>query len=124
MTTAASARHPGWASAAGRGAVLAAAAVGLALVHLPGRPTTLCALRALTGVPCPLCGGTTAFVDLGHGRVGAALAASPIAVLGGVAVVLAPLRAWRPLTPQARRVLVLVVGVASELWQLHRFGLL
>jgi hypothetical protein len=107
-----------------RGAVLLVAALLLAVVHIPGRPSTVCTLRALTGVPCPLCGGTTAASAIGHGEVGAALRASPLAVLGAVGYVLGPLgRLPRP----SRRVLWAGIGAAailSELWQLARFGLI
>lgn len=61
-------------------AAVAGAAVLLAVVHLSWRPRTLCLLRAVTGVPCPFCGGTTAMVNLGHGDLRGALTASPLAV--------------------------------------------
>lgn len=112
---------------AGRAVGLALVAVGLAALHLPWRPPTLCLLRATTGIPCPLCGSTTAAVSVGRGEALAAFAASPLATLGAVALVLQP--ALRPRLPQlsSRRVLwglIAVVAVASELWQLHRFALL
>ena len=109
-----------------RVALLAAAAVLLAHVRLSGRPSTLCLLRATTGVPCPLCGGTTAAVHVGRGDLASALRASPLAVLG--APVLAALPVLRPrLDRLPRRVrLGLLTGslVAAELWQLARFSLL
>lgn len=107
-----------------RGAVLLAAAVALSLVHLPWRPRTVCVLRALTGVPCPLCGGTTAAVEVGRGDLLAGLRASPAAVLGAAGLVVAPLLRLPPLT--TRQLWVLIVGgaAAAELYQLTRFGLL
>ncbi|HVB27761.1 MAG TPA: DUF2752 domain-containing protein [Mycobacteriales bacterium] len=110
-----------------RVAVIAVAALALARLHLAWRPSTLCPLRALTGVPCPLCGGTTAAVRLGHADLPGALRASPLAVLGAVVVSTRSLgtpRLWGRLGPNARRLLLLCVFVASELWQLHRFALL
>ena len=44
-----------------------------------------CPFRAITGVPCPTCGSTHAAVALMHGRLGAALAANPLATLAGIA---------------------------------------
>jgi hypothetical protein len=40
-----------------------------------------CPLRALTGIPCPTCGMTHAFVHLAHGQVAAAFLASPAGAL-------------------------------------------
>ncbi len=44
-----------------------------------------CPFRAITGIPCPTCGTTHAALALMHGRLGAALAANPLATLAGVA---------------------------------------
>ena len=113
--------------------VLAVVAVGLSLLVLPWRPPTLCLLRGATGVPCPFCGVTTALVQLGRGDLRAALAASPLAVLGAPLWVvwprLAPAvrrvgerRLGRALTRRAAWVAGALVLAASELWQLHRFA--
>ncbi|MBV9098906.1 MAG: DUF2752 domain-containing protein [Frankiaceae bacterium] len=109
-----------------QGAALAAFIVVLAAVHVR-RPATFCVLRATTGVPCPFCGGTTAAVDLGHGRFAAAMAASPLALVllasaPALGVVRAPEWWWR----HRRRCLaiVLVVLAIAEVWQLKRFGLI
>ncbi len=107
-------------------ALLAGAWLGMA------PPVVLCPLLRFTGVPCPLCGGTTAFAALGAGSAGRALAANPVVVCGAVALACAPLPRARALGRRVARQLGgralgwLVVGVliASELWQLHRFGLL
>jgi hypothetical protein len=98
------------------------ACLALASVQLTGRPATLCLLRAVTGVPCPLCGSTTAAVELGAGRPLAALAASPLAVLGGAALALAPLApsALRDRVAARRTPLVLTALGLGELWQLAR----
>ena len=96
---------------------------GTPTLHLAHRPPTLCLLRTVTGIPCPLCGGTTAAVRLGQGRPGAALLASPLAVLGAATFALWP---WAPRAVVAaaqrhRMPLILGLLTASELWQLHRF---
>lgn len=112
----------------GRVAVLGGLAVLLAALVLPWRPATLCLLRAVTGVPCPFCGGTTAMVELGGGDVPAALRASPLVVLGAPLWVLWPrlqpvVAAWSR-SPGRRRA-GLATGAAalaaSEAWQLHRY---
>jgi hypothetical protein len=107
-----------------RGAVLLAAAVALALLHLPWRPRTVCLLRAVTGIPCPLCGGTTAAVQVGRGDLLLALQASPLAVLGAAAFVTAPVARLPQLSSRSVWLLILTVAAAVELYQLGRFGLL
>ena len=110
-----------------RAAALVVAAAVLAAATLPWRPSTVCLLRAVTGVPCPFCGGTTAVADLGRGHPLAALAASPLATLG------APLWAvWPALERHAARwraragrhastAVVLGLLALAEAWQLHRY---
>ncbi len=44
-----------------------------------------CPFRSLTGVPCPTCGTTHAAIAMLHGRIGAALAANPLAAAAGLA---------------------------------------
>ncbi len=107
-----------------RGLALLAAAVGLALLHLPGRPRTLCTLRTLCGVPCPMCGGTTAAVHVGRGDLVGGLRASPLAVLGAAGFVLSPLVRRPALSHRDLWLVILTVAAASELYQLGRFGLL
>jgi hypothetical protein len=106
------------------GLVLLAIAVGLALLHLPGRPRTFCVLRSVTGIPCPLCGGTTAAVRVGRGDLLGGLRASPLAVLGAVAFVVAPLLRLPQLSTRDLWLLIVAVATAAELYQLARFGLL
>jgi Protein of unknown function (DUF2752) len=115
-----------WRGVAGRYLALAATAVAVGALHLRHRPGTLCLFRELTGLPCPFCGGTTAAAALGHGHLGAALAASPLAV--GVFVAwpwlgtVTPPR-WLQVHRNRMLVLAVVLGLA-ELWQLARFGIL
>jgi hypothetical protein len=104
------------------------AALVLAALVLPWRPPTLCFLRSVTGLPCPFCGGTTAFVRLGEGRPLAALAASPLAALGAPVFVAWPVLRGRVAAWTARvgrgpalAVLLGVLGL-SWAWQLVRLG--
>lgn len=110
----------------GRGAALAAVAVAVAMLTLPWRPPTLCLLRALTGIPCPACGGTTALVALGRADLRAALSASPLVTVAAPLWVFWP--RLQPVVDRGRRALgrrsallaLVVVAALSELWQLHR----
>ena len=77
-----------WRSVLLRVVVMGVLALGLAQLHLRNRPETLCPMRMLTGVPCPLCGGTTAAIALGKGDMVQALRASPLAVVGAALFVL------------------------------------
>ena len=106
--------------------LLAAVAVALAHVRLSGRPSTVCLLRATTGVPCPLCGGTTAAVRAGSGDLVGALRASPLAVLGAPVVAALPLlRSHLDRLPRRAGTAALATTlVAAELWQLARFSLI
>ena len=118
---------------AGLGAAGAAAAYQAALggegLWLP------CPLRALTGIPCPLCGMTTAATALASGDPAAAMAANPfVLVLAGFTLVMAALMAarlagWAPGAaqwPASRRRqgywVAAVLAVLSWAFQLHRFG--
>ncbi len=105
----------------------AAAAVGLAHLHLRWRPATVCPLRALTGIPCPLCGSTTAAVRVGRLDVVGALRAAPVTVVAGVGLLSAPLgpaRLWWRASPAVRTALVAAALVAAEIWQLVRFAVI
>ena len=134
MTLLAPASRAGFRTSGQRAAVGAVAALALANLHVPGRPATLCPLRALTGLPCPFCGGTTAAVKLGHFDVLGALRANPVIVLGAVVVatipaVMAnrssrPVARWPALSPRTVRVAIAIAVLFSEVWQLFRFGIL
>jgi len=118
---------------AGLGAAGAAVAYQVALggegLWLP------CPLRTLTGIPCPLCGMTTAATGLASGDLGAAMAANPfVLLLAGFTLVMAVLMAARAIGrvpgaaqwPASRRRqsywLAAVLVAASWVFQLHRFG--
>lgn len=108
---------------------LAVIAVVLANLHLPWRPTTLCILRQLTGIPCPLCGTTTAAVHAGSLDILGALAANPftLVVIGifATAPITGASRFWNEkLTNRSRPLVCVALLAAAEIWQLHRFGLL
>lgn len=97
--------------------------VALAAIHVRHRPATLCPFRALTGLPCPFCGGTTAAADLGRGQVGHALATSPLAVAMLAALPFARsvrLPTWWRTRRQVRWSILFLVLAGSELWQLAR----
>jgi hypothetical protein len=94
-----------------------------------------CPLRALTGVPCPLCGMTTAATGLAAGDLGAAVAANPfVLLLAGFTLVMVVLMAARAVGwvaapaqwPASRRrqsyQVATVLVAASWAFQLHRFG--
>jgi hypothetical protein len=93
-----------------------------------------CPLRTLTGVPCPMCGMTTAATRLAAGQLSAALAANPfVLLLAGLTAATTVLVATRGLglaPPPARwtearqrntRRVVAVLFFASWVFQLHRF---
>ena len=57
---------------------LSFAAAALLRLDLPGLDFFACPLRAATGLPCPGCGATHAFVLLAHGDLTGAFYASPL----------------------------------------------
>lgn len=109
-----------------RAGAMATAAAGVAALRAGGVPTPACPWRSLTGVPCPLCGATTAAVAAAHLDLTAAVTASPLALCGAAAVAALPL--LRPRTDRlpARVRTALLVGAlaASQVWQLVRHDLL
>ena len=137
MTTAVAAYRPS--STPERMAVAAAALVPAAIaypaVHAATGFAPVCPLRAVTGVPCPFCGGTTAATALADGRLSDALAANPfvpaLAVLlaGALLLVVARALGWasppRSWPRDRQRTGALVAGAlvaASWVFQLARYG--
>jgi hypothetical protein len=86
----------------------------------------LCAFRHVTGLPCPLCGGTHAGAALAQGDLMAAWQAHPglmpLAALAAVATLQWAWEAWR-----GRRVTCLRIGPgawqAGGLWWMGAWGL-
>lgn len=106
---------------------MAVAAVAAAWIHRANDPGVLCPMRALTGIPCPLCGGTTVFIELGSGRPAHAALANPVALAAAVGLATAPLglgSRWWALQPRTRAWVLGLALVGSEIWQLARLGLL
>lgn len=99
--------------------MLGAAAV---LGRVPGHQALGCPLRALTGIPCPLCGMTTSVEEAVRLHLGRALAANPAGV-AAVACALA-LLVLRP--PQARLPAAALPLALALMWlfELHRFSIL
>lgn len=106
---------------------MAVVAVVVAVVHRAHNPGILCPVRAITGVPCPLCGGTTVFMELGSANPAGAVQANPFALAGAIGLAAAPLgagRRWWAMSPRTRAWIIGVALALSWLWQLARFGLL
>ena len=99
------------------GLMLAAAVI---LPVLPGHPSLVCPLRAITGVPCPFCGMTTSVEATMHFDFAKAMAATPAGILA-VAVAIAFL-VRRPASIRVPLALVFVVLALMWAFQLHRFG--
>lgn len=104
-----------------RGAAIAMLGAGAVLSLLPGHAGLPCPLRTLTGVPCPLCGGTTSVEDAFRGHPLASLEASPLGLFALAAAVLILVRRPRG----AFRVpLSVLCAMLLGLWlfQLHRYS--
>jgi hypothetical protein len=97
-----------------------AAAVAVAGVLDLHRPATLCPLRALTGIPCPVCGTTTGVARLVRGDLAGAFLANPVTMLVAAAFVVAPLVALRVPQRMVPALFTSAVGFAW-VWQLARF---
>ena len=118
------------------GAGLVASVYPLIMAHTGGHGLE-CPLRALTGLPCPFCGLTTATVALTHGHWTTAAATSPLAYLvAALALGTAPVlvarnaglvtrpRAWSPAARRRTARVVAMVVALSWVFQLHRYGFL
>jgi uncharacterized protein DUF2752 len=95
----------------------------------------VCPLRTLTGVPCPMCGMTTAALALARGDLGGVVAANPfllllvagtlamaVVMVGRIAGRLAPPREPTARTENLLRAGALVLTLGSWVFQLHRTG--
>ncbi|MDX6742549.1 DUF2752 domain-containing protein [Actinocorallia sp. A-T 12471] len=106
---------------------MAAAALVVATAHGVHDPGILCPLRLLTGIPCPFCGGTTVFIELGSGHPVRALLANPLVFVGAIVFAVAPLGVearWRTVSPRARAWLFGTAIAGSGVWQSFRCGVL
>ena len=107
-----SSRHQGLALLA-----LSLASLGVAFLLRNLAPdVTLCGVKALSGLPCPFCGGVRATAALGMGSLAEALAWNPAVTLlhagmltSGAALVLGRTPGW--LTPGRQRFVVRAVLV-------------
>ncbi len=106
-----------------RGTAVALLAAGPVLALVPGHSGLPCPLRALTGVPCPLCGGTTSVEDMFRGHVVSAMQANPV---GPLSVLTAAVLLVRRPRGELRVPAWLVAAVVLALWlfELHRFSLI
>jgi hypothetical protein len=95
---------------------------GAALSLLPVHPPFTCPLRAVTGIPCPLCGMTTSVVETLRFDVADALAANPAGV--AAVVVAAIVLALRPRSIRVPAPLVYATLAAMWLFELLRFDVL
>jgi len=103
---------------------LGTAAVVLAALHLR-RPLLVCPFRTLTGIPCPMCGGTTAAMQVGSGEWLAAARTAPVVLATAAAFIIAPLGLgawWRALPTRRQLVLLAIVGAGAQCWQVLRLG--
>ncbi len=120
-----SARHGALLRVLARGGGAGMLAIALAELHAKDDPGVLCPLRRFTGVPCPGCGSTSVFMDLGAGHVGAAIAANPVTILVGIGLLFAPFGGgawWWRQSARRQNTVIAVAAAVSWIWQLHRFG--
>ena len=109
-------------------ALTAVCSLGAAWIHEHHDPGALCPLRRLTGVPCPMCGSTTVFMEAGAGHWTEALTANPFTVLAFFVFLASPLAlidpvaSWAGLPARRRNIGLGVILALSWVWQLHRFG--
>ncbi len=92
-----------------------------------------CPLRTVTGIPCPLCGMTTASLALARGDLGAAVSANPFvfllvaltaAAIGVFAYRAAGHAVAIPSLPFSPTPLLVALALTSWAFQLHRFDLI
>lgn len=101
--------------------VLAAGMLRVAAVRplIPVETVPLCPLRAITGIPCPLCGMTRGVTAAVHGNLGRALELNPASValvLLAVAVLIIPRLPARLIVP-----VWTIFGVVAVMWSYQLF---
>jgi hypothetical protein len=101
------------------GLLLVPAAIALSIS--PVDPIPPCPLRALTGIPCPLCGSTRGVIAAVHGDLGHALWLNPAAI-AVLVLALALVAGWK--VERVRIPVWSVVSVFAVLWayQLFKYG--
>lgn len=111
-----------WIISAGAGAVLAASL--LLPREKPLGDLQLCAVKAISGHPCPSCGITRSMVEIGHGDVGRAVSFHPLGpalfavllVLVALPMLPAPIRDRLHALSLSPRVAAVVVAVIVATW--------
>lgn len=96
--------------------------LGAVLPLLPGEPGLSCPLRALTGVPCPLCGMTTSVEATVRFDLAAALAANPAGPVAVQAALLALV--GRPRSLAVPMFVIVAALAAMWLFELVRFSII
>lgn len=98
------------------GLLLVPAAVALSVS--PIDPVPPCPLRALTGIPCPLCGSTRGVIAAIHGDIGHALSLNP-ASIGVLVMALLIVAGWR--IERVRIPVWIIASVLAVLWAYQLF---
>ncbi|MGI9022151.1 MAG: DUF2752 domain-containing protein [Acidimicrobiales bacterium] len=97
-------------------------AIAVVLPALPAHPDVGCPLRALTGLPCPMCGMTTSVEATVHLRLADAVAVNPAGVVAVVIAVVLLVR--RPATVAVSLPVVWAALALMWAFELHRFGVI
>jgi len=111
------------------GALVLGALAAARLFPFDRVPVWVCWFHRLSGLPCPGCGSTRAFVDLAHGRWTAGFALNPLAgALFLMSLCYVPYAAWvviahkprlraTPMSPRERRTLFLaLIAIVFANW--------
>jgi Protein of unknown function (DUF2752) len=115
----------GWRACLIRAAAISVAAISASKVLAVHDLGVVCPLRRLTGIPCPLCGSTTAFAELGSADISAGAAANPVTLAGVLAVITAPLGGaalWWRLADRTRTSIIAGLLTVAWAYQLIRLG--
>jgi Protein of unknown function (DUF2752) len=103
-----------------RRVILGLFSLALILPILPGYPGITCPLRAVTGIPCPFCGTTTAVGEAAHLNLAESLRTNPGPLVAlAIAAVLFVLRPARLRVPVSA-----LIALLAAMWvvQLFRFS--